>query len=88
MVLMSVLVNKYIETKNVGFYVPPPTSSPEQLRIRLNYIFLKFDAGISVQNFFNWSKKEAWKKLSLQLIFPCVPSIPVLGEVKTPIGMP
>lgn len=77
MVLMSVLVNKYIETKNVGFYVPPPTSSPEQLRIRLNYIFLKFDAGISVQNFFNWSKKEAWKKtflaanISMCSFYPC-----------------
>lgn len=66
----------------------PPISSPEQLKKRLNCIFLKFDAGISVQNFFNWWKKEAWKKNSLQLIFPCVPSDLVLGEVKTPIGMP
>lgn len=58
----------YIEAKKCWLYVPTPTSSPEQLKIRLNYIFLKFDAGISVQNFFNWWKKEAWKKFSLQVV--------------------
>lgn len=32
-----------------------------ELKIRLNYVLFKFDAGASVQNFFNWWAKEAWK---------------------------
>lgn len=46
----------------LAFLFLPPTSSPEQLKIRSNFIFLKFDADIIVQNFFNCWKKEAWKK--------------------------
>lgn len=72
----------------LAFMFLSPTSSPEYLKIRLNYIFLEFDAVISVQNFFNRWKKKAWKQFLLQLIFPCVSSVLVTGEVNAPIGMP
>lgn len=45
----------------LGFVLLPHTSSPEQLKRRLNYILFKI-AGISVQNFFKWWEEEAWKE--------------------------